>query len=61
MAAAAEPKALSVLFLGDRGHHKPAERAAQLIGPMASRGIEVTYTEDDRRPQPGELWPSTTP
>ena len=35
-----------VLFLGDNGHHRPAERAAQLIPVLASRGIEVTYTED---------------
>ena len=35
-----------VLFLGDKGHHRPAERAAQLIPVLASRGIEVTYTED---------------
>ena len=30
-----------VLFLGDKGHHRPAERAAQLIPVLASRGIEV--------------------
>ena len=36
---------LRVLFLGDRGHHVPADRAAQLIPVMASRGIEVDYTE----------------
>jgi len=36
---------LSVLFLGDRGHHRPADRAAQLTPVMAGRGIVVTYTE----------------
>ena len=25
--AAEKPKALSVLFLGDQGHHRPADRA----------------------------------
>lgn len=46
---AAEPGSeppLNVLFLGDQGHHLPADRAAQLIPVMASRGIDVTYTED---------------
>jgi putative membrane-bound dehydrogenase-like protein len=37
---------LKVLFLGDRGHHRPADRAAQLVPVLASRGIDVTYTED---------------
>ena len=36
---------LKVLFLGDRGHHSPADRAAQLIPVLAGRGINVTYTE----------------
>lgn len=37
---------LQVLFLGDKGHHRPADRAAQLIPVMAERGISVRYTED---------------
>ncbi|HEY2156957.1 MAG TPA: PVC-type heme-binding CxxCH protein, partial [Isosphaeraceae bacterium] len=45
-AEAAGPTRLSVLFLGDHGHHAPADRAAQLIPVMAGRGIDVTYTED---------------
>ncbi|MFO0909522.1 MAG: PVC-type heme-binding CxxCH protein [Isosphaeraceae bacterium] len=36
---------LKVLFLGDRGHHRSADRAAQLIPVMHDRGIEITYTE----------------
>ncbi len=37
---------LKVLFLGDKvGHHRPADRSAQLIPAMAVRGVEVTYTE----------------
>jgi putative membrane-bound dehydrogenase-like protein len=40
------PAPLKVLFLGDQGHHRPSERAAQLIPVMAGRGIDVTYTED---------------
>ncbi len=49
-AGGAEPKPketrLSVLFLGDRGHHRPADRAAQFTPVMDDRGIDVTYTED---------------
>jgi uncharacterized protein len=44
-AAEAPSKPLTVLFLGDQGHHRPADRAPQLIPLMATRGIEITYTE----------------
>jgi uncharacterized protein len=37
--------ALKVLFLGDQGHHQPADRAAQIIPVLAGRGINLTYTE----------------
>ncbi|HVW38665.1 MAG TPA: PVC-type heme-binding CxxCH protein, partial [Pirellulales bacterium] len=37
---------LKALFLGDQGHHRPSERAAQLIPVMAGRGIEIVYTEN---------------
>jgi putative membrane-bound dehydrogenase-like protein len=45
---------LKVLFLGDNGHHRPADRAAQIIPVMAGRGIDITYTEN-----PSELNPET--
>jgi uncharacterized protein len=38
-------KPLSVLFLGDRGGHRPADRFEQLARVLAGRGIELTYTE----------------
>ena len=41
----AEARDLKLLFLGDRGHHQPAERFAQLQPVLATRGIELTYTE----------------
>ncbi|MCU1376974.1 MAG: putative rane-bound dehydrogenase, partial [Actinomycetia bacterium] len=46
-ALAADPpsKPLSVLFLGDKGHHRPADRYAQIAPVLASRGIVATYTE----------------
>lgn len=34
-----------VLFLGDQGHHQPAARFAQLQPVLATRGIELVYTE----------------
>jgi putative membrane-bound dehydrogenase-like protein len=37
---------LKVLFLGDQGHHRPAERFAQIQPVLESRGIVLTYTED---------------
>ena len=44
--ALADEAPLKVLFLGDKGHHRPADRAAQLTPVMHDRGIEVKYTED---------------
>ena len=46
VAVAATEKPLKVLFLGDRGHHRPAARYAQFATPMKRRGILVTYTEN---------------
>src|SRR5215218_8280150 len=34
-----------ILFLGDNGHHKPAERFAQIEPLLKQRGIDVTYTD----------------
>jgi len=45
-ADAAEPTPVKVLFLGDKGHHRPADRAKQLIPVLARRGIDVRYTDD---------------
>ncbi len=44
--ATAQQKEIKVLFLGDRGHHKPADRAKQITPVLAGRGIAITYTED---------------
>ncbi|MFM7206217.1 MAG: ThuA domain-containing protein [Planctomycetaceae bacterium] len=44
--ASAAEAPLKVLFLGDRGHHKPAERFAELEPVLAARGIDLDYTED---------------
>src|SRR5262245_19465749 len=37
---------VSVLFLGDRGHHEPARRAQDLYQVLTARGIDLTYTEE---------------
>ncbi len=46
MSGAAEEARIKTLFLGDDGHHKPAQRASELIGPLAKAGIDMAYTED---------------
>ena len=45
-ASAAEASALRLLFLGDNGHHRPAERFAQLAPVLAKRNIELQYVDD---------------
>jgi hypothetical protein len=42
---AQESKPIKVLFLGDNGHHRPAERFRQLQPVLAKRGIDLTYTD----------------
>jgi putative membrane-bound dehydrogenase-like protein len=44
LSSASEP-AIKVLFLGDQGHHSPAERFSQLEPVLRPRGIEMTYSE----------------
>jgi len=46
---------IRVLFLGDRGHHRPAERFAQLQPVLTPRNIELTYTEAMADLNPGRL------
>src|SRR4051794_23386931 len=46
---------LRVLFLGDAGLHRSADRAAQLIPTMASRGIDISYTDKVADLNPEEL------
>ncbi|HEX5443839.1 MAG TPA: PVC-type heme-binding CxxCH protein, partial [Pirellulales bacterium] len=43
--SAAEPR-INILFLGDQGHHQPADRFEQIVPVLARRGIDLTYTED---------------
>jgi len=36
---------LRVLFLGDNGHHRPTQRAQQLLPALARNGIDLFYTD----------------
>jgi putative membrane-bound dehydrogenase-like protein len=46
---------LRVLFMGDNGHHRPAERFKQLQPVLASKGIELVYTDDLADLNPAKL------
>ena len=37
---------LSVLFLGDHGHHQPADRAQQIISALYATGVDIFYTDE---------------
>jgi putative membrane-bound dehydrogenase-like protein len=54
-ARAAEPARISVLLLGDKGHHRPAEFAKLLTPIFAKDGIDVTYTDDVEKLTPTNL------
>jgi type 1 glutamine amidotransferase len=45
-AFAQEARRIEVLFLGDKGHHKPIERVPQLMAALGPKGINITYTDD---------------
>jgi putative membrane-bound dehydrogenase-like protein len=40
------PSRVKILFLGDKGHHQPAKRAAEILPPLAKAGIDLAYTDD---------------
>jgi putative membrane-bound dehydrogenase-like protein len=52
---AEEQPPLKLLFLGDNGHHAPADRAAELMPALKRRGIEITYSQDVSSLEPGIL------
>lgn len=43
---AADPKPVKILFLGDKGHHRPSVMASKIVDPLMANGIEIEYTED---------------
>lgn len=42
---AQQPKRLEVLFLGDKGHHKPIDRLPTLMAALGPKGINFTYSD----------------
>ena len=39
------PQRLRILFLGDNGHHRPTQRAQQILPALARNGIDLFYTD----------------
>src|SRR5436305_2890435 len=54
-AAPVEGAQLRVLFLGDNGHHRPADRFKELQPILATKGIELDYTEKLEDLNPAKL------
>src|SRR6266516_2914126 len=54
-AGAAGPPSLRVLFLGDNGHHRPADRFQQLQPVLAKQGMELVYTDQVEDLNPARL------
>lgn len=46
---------LPVLFLGDNGHHRPADRLKDALPVLAADGIDAFYTDDPNDLNPAEL------
>ena len=55
LATAAPPPQVRVLFLGDKGHHKPAAFFARIEPVWKARGIEAAYTENMKDLNPETL------
>ena len=43
--SAAPGRRLELLFLGDKGHHKPFDRYPALQSAVGIKGMNITYTE----------------
>ncbi len=43
--AVARAQRLEILFLGDKGHHAPAERFPELMQGLGARGVNLSYTD----------------
>ncbi len=44
-AYAQKGRRLEILFLGDKGHHKPVERVPNIMAALGSKGVNFTYTD----------------
>ncbi|MFN6049553.1 MAG: ThuA domain-containing protein, partial [Planctomycetia bacterium] len=54
-AEAAAPRKIKLVFLGDKGHHKPEDRFRQVQGIFSQKGIDLNYTENLESLNPGFL------
>src|SRR4051794_39517860 len=54
-ATADQPQPIKILFLGDNGHHRPADRFRDLQPVLAKRGIDLTYTDKVEALEPKTL------
>ena len=47
------PRRIEILFLGDKGHHRPIERVPAIMSALGSKGINFTYTDrlEDLNPE----------
>ncbi|CAG5070217.1 hypothetical protein DYBT9623_02957 [Dyadobacter sp. CECT 9623] len=43
---ASKARRLEILFLGDNGHHNPAERVPQIMAALGPKGFNFTYTDN---------------
>jgi len=46
---------VKALFLGDNGHHRPYQRAKEILPVLAHRGVDMFYTDDPADLNPEEL------
>ena len=51
---------VKVLFLGDNGHHRPADRAKSVLPVLAANRIDLFYTDDPADLDPATLAPYHT-
>ncbi|MFD1818665.1 putative membrane-bound dehydrogenase domain-containing protein [Pseudarcicella hirudinis] len=42
---AIKARRIEILFLGDNGHHQPAERVPAIMSALGSKGINITYSD----------------
>jgi hypothetical protein len=40
------PNPIKIIFLGDKGHHRPADLAGRILPALKAKGIDMDYTED---------------
>lgn len=44
-ASAQKARRIEILFLGDKGHHRPIERVPSIMSALGDKGVNFTYTD----------------